>query len=61
MGDTVKTSLMIGFALAALTAGSAAAKNALNPGEETQLHVPRMKAPTLDGKITQEEWGHATL
>ncbi|MDP6542862.1 MAG: DUF6067 family protein [Phycisphaerae bacterium] len=34
-------------------------QNQLNPGEETKLHVPKMKAPTFDGKITPEEWGNA--
>jgi len=37
----------------------ATAGAALKAGEETAIHVPRMKAPTFDGKITEAEWGNA--
>jgi hypothetical protein len=43
----------------ALAGRNSFAKNVLESGEETQLHIPKMKAPTFDGKITEQEWDHA--
>jgi hypothetical protein len=52
---------MMAFVLVvSIVLGAAAAHAAgLQAGEETCLHVPRMDAPTFDGKITDAEWGDA--
>ena len=59
MTGIVKGSFIVALVSIALAGGNSFAKNVLEPGEETQLHIPKMKAPTFDGKITKEEWGHA--
>ena len=59
MTGIVKRSFIAALVSIALAGGNSFAKNVLEPGEETQLHIPKMKAPTFDGKITEGEWGHA--
>jgi hypothetical protein len=54
MTGIVKGSFIVALVSIALAGGNSFAKNVLEPGEETQLHIPKMKAPTFDGKITKE-------
>ena len=53
-------SVIVGLLLAILAAGNVLAGGGrLKAGEEAKLCIPHMQAPTLDGKVTEAEWGNA--